>query len=441
MNNYISNYLQLKVEKYFKYFINNKILINDLLSVIYYGFENMIDILISNIQELMYNDITDLLLDHNYDLLYITYINSNFFLDNHSLSEEDSIKLLYKCNIISKLLIYKFVIPPRSYTKSFIRLNFNTNTYYQNDYIKNKIQKKIDYLLSIIQPEQRTNEWYIFRNSTLTASNIYKIFVSEYTQSQLIIEKSQPINIEKYKYTNINSPMHWGQKYEPVSTMYYEYINDIKVTEFGCIQHDKYSFLAASPDGIVCERSSELFGRMLEIKNVVSRVITGIPKMEYWIQMQLQMEVCQLNECDFLETKFIEYTDEEEYLLDLSNGNVKYTGVIAHFVKDDNPVYYYCDFNSSIEKQNIWKKNIIDENIDIEFVRFIFWKLEYISCILVLRNKIWFKSVLPNIQRFWDILQEEKNNGSYKERLSKKPKIEYKHELSDQGCLIDISGL
>ena len=441
MNNNISNYLQLKIEKYFKYYISNKILINDLLSIIYYGFENMIDIINNNIQELMYNDITDLLLDHNYDLLYFTYIDSNFFLDNHNLLKENSIKLLDKCNIISKLLIYKFIIPPRSYTKSFIRLNFYTNTSYQNYNIKNKIQKKIDYLLSIIQPEQRSNEWYIFRNSTLTASNIYKIFVSEYTQSQLIIEKSQPINIDKYKYTNINTPMHWGQKYEPVSTMYYEYINNVKVTEFGCIQHDKYSFLAASPDGIVCERSSELFGRMLEIKNVVSRVITGIPKMEYWIQMQLQMEVCELNECDFLETKFIEYLNEEEYLLDLSNGNVKYTGVIAHFVKEDNPIYYYCDFNSDIEKQSIWKKDIIDKNMDIEFIRFIYWKLEYISCVLVLRNKLWFNSVLPKIQQFWDILQEEKNSGLYKERMSKKPKIEYKHELLNQGCLIDIYGL
>ena len=32
---------------------------------------------------------------------------------------------------------------------------------------------------------------------------------------------------------------------------------------------------------------------MLEIKNPVSREITGIPKEEYWIQMQLQMEMSE----------------------------------------------------------------------------------------------------------------------------------------------------
>ena len=55
---------------------------------------------------------------------------------------------------------------------------------------------------------------------------------------------------------------------------------------------------------------------MLEIKNPTSREITGIPKEDYWIQMQLQMETCNLNECDFLETVFKEYETEEEFMAD-----------------------------------------------------------------------------------------------------------------------------
>ena len=61
---------------------------------------------------------------------------------------------------------------------------------------------------------------------------------------------------------------------------------------------------------------------MLEIKNIVNREITGIPKKEYWIQMQVQMEVCELNECDFLETKFFEYESEEDFN---SDGNFNYS--------------------------------------------------------------------------------------------------------------------
>jgi len=35
--------------------------------------------------------------------------------------------------------------------------------------------------------------------------------------------------------------------------------------------------------------------------------INGIPKEDYWIQMQIQIEVCNLSECDFEKTKFTEY--------------------------------------------------------------------------------------------------------------------------------------
>ena len=54
---------------------------------------------------------------------------------------------------------------------------------------------------------------------------------------------------------------------------------------------------------------------MLEIKNIVNREITGIPKKEYWVQMQMQMEVCAIyEECDFLETRFKEYENEASIL-------------------------------------------------------------------------------------------------------------------------------
>ena len=86
-----------------------------------------------------------------------------------------------------------------------------------------------------------------------------------------------------------------------------------------------------------------LFGRMLEIKNVVSREITGIPKMEYWIQMQIQMEVCKLNECDFLETKFVEYANYDDFIND---HNTKYKGIILQYLKNEEP--YYINYVSAI---------------------------------------------------------------------------------------------
>jgi putative phage-type endonuclease len=185
----------------------------------------------------------------------------------------------------------------------------------QNTQSNNIIQQKIDYLRSIPQPVQRTPEWYSFRHNLITASNAYKAFESQATVNQLIYEKCQSLKTsdDKFSMVNVNSTFHWGQKYEPLSVQIYEHIYNTKVEDFGCIQHNTYKFLGASPDGINVNPESQLYGRMLEIKNIVNREITGIPKKEYWIQTQLQMEVCDLDECDFLETKFTEYENFKEF--------------------------------------------------------------------------------------------------------------------------------
>ena len=81
--------------------------------------------------------------------------------------------------------------------------------------------------------------------------------------------------------------------------MYYEKVYNTRLYEMGCMKHPTLAFLGASPDGINCLENHPLYGRMLEIKNPVSREITGVPKDEYWVQMQLQMEVANLDRCDF----------------------------------------------------------------------------------------------------------------------------------------------
>ena len=122
----------------------------------------------------------------------------------------------------------------------------------------------------------------------------------------LIYEKCKPLK-KHGSSVNIESAFHHGHLYEPLSTMIYEYMYDTTIGEFGCIKHKNYSFLRASPDGINIKETNDLFGRLVEVKNPVSRKLTGTPKKEYWIQMQLQMEVWDLNECDFLETVYKDY--------------------------------------------------------------------------------------------------------------------------------------
>jgi len=434
-NNYL-HYINLLCNKY------NIIIDENLYELLDDILNNMITYIKNNILQIIFNDLYEAVYEDSYDLYYVQLIESAFLEKLLNVSHINSINILCKLICISRSLIFKFLIPKRSYSNSIIRKNLDNKKFNLNINF-NKINNQLNILKSIIQPEQRSDEWYVFRNSTLTASNIYKIFISDYTQNQLILEKCEPLNINKFKTSNTNSPLHWGQKYEPVSVMYYEYINKTKVSDFGCIPHNDFSFIAASPDGIVCDASSELFGRMLEIKNVVSREITGIPKMEYWIQMQIQMEVCNLNECDFLETKFIEYANYEDYLND---NTTKYKGIILQYLKNEEPYYIYAPFmlndvNSSEYK--LWLNNITEENKELIFINTLFWKLEVINCVLVLRNKFWFTTILPYIKIFWDQLVYERDNGLYKDRISKKRKLKIEDEKSrsdfpQTGCLINI---
>ena len=222
---------------------------------------------------------------------------------------------------------YSHICPRRSHTTSFIRTVPN----------KDRVQDRLNHLKNIPQPDQRTPEWYKFRHNYVTASSAWKAFLSSSSQNQLIYDKCQPYNSDKSRSGgNLDSPMQWGIRYEPVSIQWYETEYKTKIDDFGCLPHSHISCLAASPDGINTDPNSSRFGRMLEVKNIVNREINGNPKLEYWIQMQLQMEVCGLNECDFLETRFKEYEGLEEFLVDgdfqcTIDGRMK--GIIMYFTR------------------------------------------------------------------------------------------------------------
>jgi putative phage-type endonuclease len=337
---------------------------------------------------------------------------------------------LYELIDIVLPFFYEELYTYRSY--SHCQISFDNDN-------KENITKKLSYLSSIEQPQQRTPEWYAFRNTLITASNAYKIFESPAQQNSLIYEKcnistntntntNEPSPL--YCHVNTESPLHWGQKYEPLSVMFYEYLYHTKVGEYGCIRHSQYSFIGASPDGINNDPSTPRYGRMLEIKNIVNREITGIPKKEYWIQMQLQMETCDLDECDFLETRFVEYENEILFLRDsdcsiFTSIRGERKGMILYFSNQVTgfPLYIYMPLELSPFEYEKWSEDMIEntlkQNPDLIWIRQIYWKLDEYSCILVKRNKKWFADVLPLIRDFWKIVEKERITG-YEHRAPNK---------------------
>ena len=291
--------------------------------------------------------------------------------------------------------------------------------------INNQISAQLIKIENTYQPDQRTDEWYHFRWDGLTASNLWKIFDSPASLNSLIYSKCVPINVKKYKSVNIDSAFHNGHKYEPLSLMIYEEMYDTVVSEYGCVTHDKYKFLKASPDGINTKRGNPRYGRLVEVKNPVSRKLTGIPKKDYWIQMQHQMEVCDLNECDFLETIFKSYDNEEEFLKDgtfTKTAEGKRKGIMIRFYDNNEPIYEYAPLNLSKIEFEIWYNETMEKNNSLTWIENIYWYLEDISIVLVTRNKKWYAEALPKMIATWDIILKERINGYEHRKPNKREK-------------------
>ena len=385
-------------------------------------------------------DFKEILLDEIKDIMYLQFEDHILLDEEIEYDIDDILEEAYDIYIISCYTERStdnntYNLNNDTLTNSIININnstLNINIYDENISI---IQSKIDKLRNIPQPTQRTTEWYNFRHNLITASNAYKAFESQSTINQLIYEKCKPLEIcieenNTQKMVNVNTTFHWGQKYEPLSVLIYEDMYNTKIEDFGCIQHSQYKFIGASPDGINVDLSSNRYGRMLEIKNIVNREINGIPKKEYWIQTQLQMEVCDLDECDFFETKFTEYDDSSAFFEENNKNENKdmYKGLILYFnTSDSKPFYLYKPLHITDNTLiNEWEEEMIDlyQSKNMMWIKTIYWKLEKYSCVLILRNREWFKNNIQQLSNVWNIIEQERITGYAHRAPNKKVKKE-----------------
>lgn len=280
-----------------------------------------------------------------------------------------------------------------NYNKDLPKVTLNKEIY---------LKEQVKILKNIHQPEQKSQEWYEMRNTMLTASDWGTVLgENHYSNSTEVLKKK--CGIDKFV---TNAAMAWGNKYEYVAVQIYEYRNNVSILEFGCIRHPFISFLGASPDGITTD------GIMLEIKCPSTRKITGIPPRYYWCQVQGQLEVCELDRCDFLECSLKEYGGDDaeyEYYTDNFKGDKllnKYgneKGVIAEFYDSDHKFFYkYSPVGIMNEELEKWKQNIIKNTGNLQFSSFSYWYLEEVSCVPIYRDQEWFNTAKVDLEIFWN---------------------------------------
>jgi|UniRef100_A0A6C0BYG7 hypothetical protein len=370
------------------------------------------DFVENNIDYYKYEDFNDRVYEHTNEIMMNLY--------NNLIEVFEDINM-YDFIMEGINIYFNLIGVPRSYKDSILTTPKK----------ERNLAKHLDHLREIPQPQQRTDDWFQFRWNRITASSAWKILDSQASINQFIYGKCKPIDKSKYSKVNINSATHHGHKYEEVSVILYENMYNTKIEEFGCIPSAKCECIGASPDGINVKRSNPRFGRLLEIKNPVSREITGIPKKSYWIQMQIQMYVTELPECDFLETSFKAYESEEQFLEDGTFNKTKdgkQKGIVVCFNNGTEPIYKYPPINISQKNFDDWLEKTIEENTNLSWVCNTYWKLDSFSCILVPYNEKWMLSVIPKFKKIWDTILKERETG-YEHR---KPKSRKKKKITEE---------
>ena len=305
------------------------------------------------------------------------------------------------------------------------------------------------------------------RNNMITASNCGTVIGEcKYTPIQSLLVDKIGLG-EKFKE---NKFVYHGKKYEKIAIMIYENIYNSKVGEFGLIQHPTISYLGASPDGISMSltldgKFNKLLGRMLEIKCPPARKIVTCGKIKgdicpdyYYIQVLIQLECCNLRECDFWQCHLVEYDSEEDFINDLVEDFVhsdseiykqdittyienpaikKYIdkrirkGCIIELLLIDKSsipkgepyewygVYIYPpNILFTVDDYKNWTDNTI-KNLNIlypELVkkyvynRIVYWKLESSHNELIIRQKEWFEKYKENYRIFWNRVMYYRNH-------------------------------
>jgi len=245
-----------------------------------------------------------------------------------------------------------------------------------------KNRKQLKHLKTLPIVVQRSDEWFDMRKNMLTASDTYNAIIKSKT---LVKTKAKKI-VKRIKAKALT----WGIMFEPVATnIYAKENNDIKVYDFGVIRStDKdIEFYGASPDGITA------LGVMLEIKCPISRKIQeDYVKKEYMAQIQGQMAVCKLTDCDFAEFEF-EIVETKEEFLKLEE---KYCGIIVVDKDDDCKFDFYTEIGLTPLECYLSALNLNDGNI-------IYWKLRKMQVQRIVFDKNnWKEYYKPKILDFWE---------------------------------------
>ena len=271
---------------------------------------------------------------------------------------------------------------------------------------------KVQLLKDKPQVVQRSEEWFRQYGQVLTASEFSALFVQNKRRKDLAASKANPCHEfgSSFRHacpTDEMSATSWGIRFEPVVKQLLEHHDKCSIYELGRLSHATNTHLAASPDGIV-EQSQDpkQVGRLVEIKCPYSRQIGREIPSDYWIQMQIQMEVADVDECEYIECELVSRKPNQT---DVDLSGTTFQGVVyllKQIVDEDQPFeykYVYGEIGSS---------QMPEVPDGFECIEEIPWGLRSWHRKLVHRDRAWYQGTLPWQEAFWQDVETLKKGGS-----------------------------
>lgn len=271
-------------------------------------------------------------------------------------------------------------------------------------------------ILSRPQTTQHSGDWYTQRSNRLTASEFAKILDGR--RGRLLREKianapgdwsqsNMGIATEDGK---MNACI-WGHRFEPIVRDIYELesagVGAVSDT-VGRFTHATIPWMSASPDGLVIR--GPIAGRLVEIKAPYSRDPdeTEFIYKDYYPQMQIQMEVCDLDAVDFTEAVFgqCHTSGMEEHAAEIAAARWKgYIRVIGKIEDSSTWKYQYTAPVEDLEDARLPDTDTDtdkDPNTDVSILETSVWWLKNWYPRTVLRNRVWWETVAkPAAELFW----------------------------------------
>lgn len=282
------------------------------------------------------------------------------------------------------------------------------------------------------QVEQRTETWYAQMRRILGASELEDVFATPRVRGLLVMSKADPQPRPPQSlavFSNRMSAFDWGIRFEPVVKMIYEHMYSAEIKELGRLISAADSRLSASPDGLVY--SGPRAGRLIEIKCPVTREPDGKISKKYYTQMQSQLFVTGLTECDFVEAVFTSPYSAPIQRSDPCPATPIYAGqiLLVETVDEEfNTEYTYL--YSPVNIEGDYAPTLLPNQKVVERVP---WTLHAWCEQFVRADPAWWSRVKPVVDVFWEDVEKARRGEFVLPESTRAPRVK-KQEM----CLIVI---